>query len=84
MPVPNQITACASATKQGVYEPEVRVYNAKPHPKYGLLPKHYFFPGKARDRAKALAAAASWVKHVKDMEPDAARAYLERNCKRHY
>ena len=80
MPIPNQITACASSNLQGVYRPEVHFYNAEHHPRYGLLPIRYYFKGRTRSRKDALATARHWIKQVKGMAPDEARAFLSANC----
>lgn len=80
MPTPNQITACATSSLQGVYVPEVRMYKSTPHEKYGLHPDHFFFKGKTRDRKAALATARSHIKQTKGMTPEEARAYFTETC----
>lgn len=80
MTSPNQITACSSSNLQGVYCPEVHVYGVDPHPHYGLLPVRYFFKGRSRDRAKALATARAWIKQAKGMTPDDARVFFAANA----
>jgi len=79
MPIPNQITACAASSLQGVYRPEIRVYAAVPHPRYGLLPASYFFRGRTRSRQAALATARDWIKQAKGMTPDDTRAFFAAN-----
>jgi len=76
MPTPNQITACASSSLQGIYRPEIHVYAAEPHPRYGLLPVRYYFKGRTRCRKTALATARSWITKAKFMTPDEARAFF--------
>lgn len=79
MTTPNQITACATSSLQGVYVPEVRIYAETPHPRYGLLADHYFFKGKTRDRKAALAAARAHIAAMKGMTTAECRAYLDAN-----
>ena len=76
MPHPNQITACATATRQGIYTPEVHMYAEVAHPKYGLLPVSYFFKGRTRNRNEALATARAFVKLASNMTPSDAREFL--------
>ena len=80
MPIPNQITACASSSLQGIYRPEIHVYAAAPHPRYGLLPARYFFKGRTRSRKGALATSNLWIAKAKDMTPDDARAFFAANA----
>ena len=82
MPVPNQITACASSTLQGVYTPEIHVYNEEAHPKYGLLLTRYYFKGKTRSRKNALATAKSFIKQAKGMSTSETRRFFSANCAR--
>ena len=73
MPIPNQITACASSSLQGIYRPEIHVYAAAPHPRYGLLPTRYFFKGRTRSRKDALATSRLWIAKAKDMTPTTSK-----------
>ena len=84
MTYPNQITACASSTLQGVYTPEVHMYNEEAHPKYGLLVTRYYFKGKTRTRKDALATAKSFIKQAKGMSPIEARQFFSANCTREF
>jgi len=77
MTTPNQITACATSSLQGVYVPEVRMYNETPHEKYGLMAIRYMIKGKTRDRKTAIATAREHIKNIKGFSPSAAREYLE-------
>jgi len=79
MPTPNQITACATSSRQGAYRPEIHVYEATPHPSYGLLPRRFYFKGRTRSRADALATARSWIAKARGMAPDEARAFFAAN-----
>lgn len=81
MPSPNQITACATSSLQGVYVPEVHMYPEAPHPKYGLLPQSFYFKGKTRDRKAALATARQHIKAAQDSGNP--RAYLEEHGRPH-
>lgn len=78
MTTPNQITVVASATRQGIYTPTVRMYNAEAG-RYGLLPKDYYFKGKTRDRKLAVSRGREIVKQIKNMTADDQRAWLEEN-----
>jgi len=80
MPHPNQITACASASRQGVYTPEVHMYNEEAHPRYGHLKVSYFFRGRTRSRKDALATAQGFLKQAAKMTPPEAREFLLANC----
>ena len=82
MPTPNQLTSCASSTLQGVYTPEIHMYNEEPHPKYGLLLTRYYFKGKTRSRKDALVTARGFLKQAEKMTPPAAREFLLANCTR--
>ena len=73
MPIPNQIIACTSSSLQGIYRPEIRVYPAAPHPRYGMLPARYFFKGRTRSRKDALATSRLWIAKAKDMTPTTSK-----------
>lgn len=76
MPKPNQLTACATATRQGVYKGYVRMYDNKVG-KYGLLYEDFYFGPRTRDRKVALKAARSVIKILKDMSVDEQHAWLK-------
>jgi len=80
MPHPNQITACASATRQGIYTPEIHMYHAEAHPRYGLLATSYFFKGRTRSRIGALDIARRIRMQAEKMTPTEAREFLLTNC----
>jgi hypothetical protein len=82
MTTPNQLTACAAATLQGVYRPEVRMYNEEAHPRYGHLKVSYFFKGRTRSRKDALATAGGFLKQAAKMTPTEVREFLLANCTR--
>lgn len=80
MTTPNQLTACAAATLQGVYRPEVHMYNEEVHPRYGRLKVSYFFKGNTRSRKDALATARVFLKQAEKMTHAEAREFLLTNC----
>ena len=80
MSKPNQLTACATSSLQGVYTPEIHMYNEEPHPRYGYLCVSYFFKGRTRTRKDALATARVFLKQAVKMTPAEAREFLLANC----
>lgn len=80
MTTPNQLTACATATRQGVYRGYVRMYNEE-EGRYGLLYKDFFFGPRTRDRKVAIKAVREIIKQIKDMAVDEQRLWLETNQK---
>lgn len=76
MPNPNQLTACATSTKQGVYKGYVRMYN-EIEGKYGLLYEDFYFGPKTRNRSVAIKAAREVIKSLKDLTDSDKRIWLE-------
>lgn len=79
MPSPNQITTCAFSSLQGIYVPCVRMYDAEPHPNYGLLRRDYYIKARVRNRADAIKLAKEVVKQIKLLSADDQREYLKAN-----
>lgn len=78
MPKYGQLTACATATRQGVYKGYVRMYDDI-EGKYGLLYEDFYFGPRTRDRSVALKAARAVIKLLKNMAVDDQRAWLKEN-----
>lgn len=78
MPNPNQLTACATATRQGIYKGYVRMYDSEMG-KYGLLYEEFYFGPRTRDRAKALKAVREVIKSLKGMSVEDQHTWLEEN-----
>lgn len=79
MPKPNQITVASYASRQGVYVPYVRIYDAEPG-KYGLMPKDFFIAFRTRDRKKAMERGKEMKKLLKGKTPDECREFLSEHC----
>ena len=83
MTTPNQITACATSSRQGVYQPEIRMYNAEKCDRHNqLFSKSYYIKGKTRDRKTALASAREFIKEMNRLcaTDEQKRGYLDRQC----
>ncbi|MEH6505038.1 MAG: hypothetical protein V7786_02095 [Sulfitobacter litoralis] len=83
MPTPNQITACATASRQGIYQPEIRMYDTEKCDRHNtLFHKSFYVKGRTRDRKSALATAREFINEMSRVcATDAQkRGYLERQC----
>lgn len=78
MPQPNQLTACATATRQGVYKGYVRMYDNE-EGRYGLLYEDFYFGPRTRDRKVALKAARDAIKQIKDLTVQEQHTWLVEN-----